>query len=481
MPGRLCVSDASLLDLFGPVPAFPRDDLIPPEMQAQDPVHIPGTDQHRQLFIRGNQPAQDEFLCDGMPGYCLAQGGWGSGKSYIGARKFAVMHRYNQCPGLLVAPTWADMARLMVPQILAMCQEWTVSVSYWPHGKGDRQYPHMVLFGEVVYLFSGDAPERITGVEGWGGWGDESARFAKSDNPTLDTRTQVVGRIRHKRAKSLQWNDTTTPEGMETQIQLDYFGDAQHPPKPNHRAYFLRTLRNRALPPDVLETYKSRIPASLHDQYLNGIAVSYAAKRAHPNYVEKRNMWATHWRPNTTVHIGCDFNVSPMCWVAGQFQPDGTFAVLDEIVLEDNALVDEAMRRAHKQGWGSYGLVDIHPDKSSKNRSTTGSSEILALMQAANSLGWRYRGDAFGANPPVSSRINNLERCLFDMNQKARLTVHPRCTVLRTELERTARKADGSYDPGADKKRGHILDALGYLVWDVFPIVPGAVLSGSRI
>ena len=147
----------------------------------------------------------------------------------------------------------------------------------------------------------------------------------------------------------------------------------------------------------------------------------------------------------------------------------GIIKVFDEIVIEDFALVDDAMiilrERAHHSKHGS--MYIFHPDKSAKNRSTTGESEFANIERLAASWGLSYSGDAHGANPPVNMRINNLSRQFKNGAGESSILIHPRCTVLRENLKRTKRKSSGEYDPGPDGKWGHILDGLGYGVWDV--------------
>ena len=166
-----------------------------------------------------------------------------------------------------------------------------------------------------------------------------------------------------------------------------------------------------------------------------------------------------------TVHLGADFNVSPLCWVAGWMRGD-TLNVAEELVVPDFAQVDDAMRRANDLGWGKRGPVTIHPDRSGAARNRVGDPECTVLEREARRLGWAAEVLTYGANPPVNQRINLVSRALRDGCGVARLRVHPRCRRLIDEFKRTGRKGSG-YDAGKDGKRGHILDALGYVVWDV--------------
>ena len=99
------------------------------------------------------------------------------------------------------------------------------------------------------------------------------------------------------------------------------------------------------------------------------------------------------------------------------------------------------------------------------------------IQATARSLGWDFRCDSFGANPPVNPRINLVSRMLLDGVGVVRLRVADRCVRLVNELGHTGRKSSG-YDPGPRGDRGHILDALGYLVWDLY--APGLAATAAN-
>lgn len=424
--------------------------------------------------VVGNQAAQHAFFADCRPGWTLAQGGWGSGKTWVGARKFLVIHLLNECPGLVVAPTDAALWLLCVPELERACTEWGVDFTTHPHGRGKDKKAHMIIEGQPVWLFSAEEPRSITGIEVGHVWGDEAARYpASREDPLRNAILQIRGRLRHPAAKTLHGLFTTTPEGTETPVQADFIDEGTK--KQDHRVYFIPTRGNRALPADYVSGLLSGIPAELVDQYIDGKAVSYIANRAHPTFARARHVSEFDRHPSLPLHVGCDYNVSPMCWVLAQVAGD-VVSVLDEVVLKDFGQVDTAVHEAHAKGWG--GPVDasrklvrpefltFHPDKSAKARSTVGDPEFVAMTKAAKALGWNYSGNAGGVNPPVDARINHLSRLLLDATGRTRMRIHPRCTTLIADLERTARGSSG-YDPGSEGKRGHILDALGYLAWDV--------------
>jgi hypothetical protein len=417
-----------------------------------------------RTVVRGNQPAQADYLRDREPGWTLYQGGLGSGKTWASARKLLWLHALNRCPSLAVAPTYGDLWRFVVPSITAACAELR-----WRCRPRRGEVPQLEVLGQPILLISAEHPERFAGFEVGALWVDEGARIqASADDPLRDAPTQIRSRLRHPKAKRLHGMVSTTPEGTDTWVQRDWFDK----PLPKHRAYIGSTLHNAALPQEYVDSLKASLPAELVEQYLSGKAVSYVANRAHPTFSRVRHVPESgpEWVPGLPVHVGADYNVRPMAWVAIQVVGDEV-RVLDEVYLEDFAQVDTAVHAAHAKGWarhgaGGRGFVHFHPDKSAKARSTVGDPEFTVMANTARALGWSFTGDPFGVNPPVDARINLVSRYLLDATGKARLVVHPRCVHVIEDMERTARATNG-YDPGAEGKRGHILDALGYALWDI--------------
>jgi hypothetical protein len=408
-----------------------------------------------------NQPGQRDFLASKAP-WAAYVGGWGSGKTFIGARKLLLLHQLNQCPGMAVAPTYGDLWRVVVPQLAEAC----ASVR-WPCRVVKSEPRHLMVGQYPIWLLSGDTPERFAGFEIGHGWIDEAARIATSDDPLKDSPTQIRSRFRHPSAKRIQGLITTTHEGTSSWVYRDWVGK----PKAGHDAFRGRTALNRALPPEYLADRLATLPAGLAEQYLEGEAVDYTAKRAHPGFGQ-RHQAVVEIDPRYPLHIGMDFNVSPLCWVLGQVVPDpggdrmkARVHILDELVVEDHASISGAMVRANEKGWGKA-TVHIHPDRSSNNRSTTGNPIATELGDIARALQWRYVLRNDGGNPAVAARIMLVDALVDPFQGSPRLTVHPKCVRLIKELNSVGRTHSGHYDPGRDGQFGHILDALGYLVWD---------------
>lgn len=396
-----------------------------------------------------------------------AEGVWNhnSGKSWSGARKFAYLHAINtESEGMIIAPTREDLVRDIVPKFIDFCNELN-----WPVLRKEQPL-RLTVLGRVIHCMSAEEPRRISAFTVGHGWVDEAARVRESKtDPLDDAPTQIRGRLRCKKAKILQLIVTTTPEGVSTWVQRDWIDEKTR--KPNHRVYFLKTVGNTALHADYFNDLMSTIPADLVDQYLDGHAVDFVADRAHKTFTLENHspIEMDHRLP---LHIGLDFNVDPMCWVAVQLHDD-QIHVVDEIHITKGTVVDVAFRQAVDKGWFKCSRIIYHPDKSSKARSTTGEGEFATIQALTRKLGVNFTGSVMGHNPPILSRIGKLSRAILSADGQRRLKVNEKtCPRVILEMRTTGRKSDGAYDPGRDGDKGHVLDALGYVVYDVMPDLP---------
>jgi phage terminase large subunit-like protein len=143
----------------------------------------------------GNQDAQRQYMRDARPGWTLYTGGLGSGKTFASARKFLAIHAINGCPGLVVAPTYGDLLRFVLPGLVSACE--ACGLEY----KLERsQLLQMHVLGQPIYAISAEHPERFAGFEVGHIWIDEGARIqASADDPLRDAPNgqHHTGRDRH--------------------------------------------------------------------------------------------------------------------------------------------------------------------------------------------------------------------------------------------------------------------------------------------
>ena len=185
------------------------------------------------------------------------------------------------------------------------------------------------------------------------------------------------------------------------------------------------------------------------------------------------------YRPELPIVVGCDFNVNPMAWAVGHVI-DKHVEWFDELWLRDTntqaALNTLGSRyNDHKSGWQFYG------DASSKSRKSSANATDYALILNDERFKRMGRTVHFPpANPPVEDRFAACNAMFLNAAGERRMFVDPRCKHLIEDLE------NRSYKPGTRKlpnesgtDRGHLSDAVGYVIFRLFPIRVGS--AGQQV
>jgi hypothetical protein len=178
--------------------------------------------------------------------------------------------------------------------------------------------------------------------------------------------------------------------------------------------------------------------------------------------------WGTE---HTPVHIGMDFNVSPMSAVCATKTPDGLH-VFDEIEIHGsntNELVQEIRTR-----YGFQRPIFVYPDASGARRTTNspGVSDHIILMNA----GFKIQVDP--ANPPVSEAIASVNSLLCNSVGQRRLYVDPKCRRVREVMLKFSYKANTRV-PDKDHGLDHLADGMRYLVHKLYPLQANTPRSES--
>ncbi len=181
-----------------------------------------------------------------------------------------------------------------------------------------------------------------------------------------------------------------------------------------------------------------------------------------------------------TLHISCDFNVDPMCWVLAHKTDDKVY-FFDEIVLE-NTTTSEAVDEFYSRYPSHLGKIIINGDASGRNRSTNSQfTNYATMLNRLSELG--YKGAKLqirGFNPPVKSRIAAWNNKIRKPNGTVGVYISNKCRWLIYNLESLKWKEGSSQidlpTTGKIKSNrvlkflGHPFDAASYLVDFYWPI-----------
>ncbi len=432
----------------------------------------------------------------GKPGkitYAFLQGGWGSGKTWIGARKLVRLHFHNAfanngratfVPSAVIAPTYSNAMDYDVPELQAALDDFNLSWTWKSSGtlaNGKFSAPALILDDlgtrrrpSVILIRTADAPDRITGWEVGAAWGDEPARWKRDDvDPKMDPYLQLTGRVRHPLARLRMLMFTGTNEGDATR-----FYEEAHGGKPNHEAFTALTADNPSVS-EFFESQKALLSPEMAEQYLRGGAMSLRGSNAYPYYEPAIHLnESVKFDRHLPLDITFDFNINPgMHAELGQYnQAVDEFRVVREFhgprldVLGLMEQVEAFIMGAG--GWKKLGFPELRVFGDSSGRAsaiTTGESCYQIIRQKLDAMKVPYVVRVKKENPRVVDRTNAVNAALQDINRKSHVHIHTSCERLANDLRRQKYDARGKLDD-SDKAMGHAGDALGYWIEYLRPV-----------
>ena len=161
-----------------------------------------------------------------------------------------------------------------------------------------------------------------------------------------------------------------------------------------------------------------------------------------------------------TLHIGMDFNNSPMSAVVG-YMNNNQLIVIDFIeIYQSNTyeMIQEIKTRYPNKNYICY------PDASGSHKSTNSNMSDHTIL--ANN---GFKLVVAKTNPSVIDRINAVNSLLCNAKGERNLLIDPKCAKIREMLIKMSYK-EGTRTPDKDNILDHAADALGYLVWQNFGI-----------
>lgn len=185
--------------------------------------------------------------------------------------------------------------------------------------------------------------------------------------------------------------------------------------------------------------------------------------------VYKNHNRAKHQDETITVNMAlpiilcCDFGKNPLTWVLCQTDKRRVW-VFDEIALRNATTMDMIIDILKKYGQHPAGFV-VYGSAVGTVRSSSGKSEYGILRE----MGFN-RQTIKPINPLDIDKINAINNMLEDISGSVRLTYHPRCIMLRKDLEQSLWLEDMSDIDRTDFGRGNASDALGYFINYEWPL-----------
>ena len=251
----------------------------------------------------------------------------------------------------------------------------------------------------------------------------------------------------------------------------------QNPP-PNYRLIIAPTTENIYLPKDFCNELKKVYDEKYYRMNVLGEWGDYASGKVVRNFTEE-NIKNIRYNADLPLHISCDFNVDPMCWILA-FVSENNVYFFDEIVEEctTTALCVDIFAQKYK---AHKGQIIINGDASGDNRSCTSEYTNYVIMKN------RLLKHGFSKidiqikpfNPPIKNRIIAFNSLIKSFEGERHLFVDRKCEKLLYNIENLSYKSGTSKidvpsiwqikQNSELKFLSHPFDAASYLVEYYFP------------
>jgi len=435
-----------------------------------------------------NTPQETAWDDDTPDANILFRGGWGAGKTmWLWAKVLKLSAINYPLAGIWTVPGWGHIKKTLLPsleEVDAEGRHWFLKPDQF-HYNGET---HTITWpgGGPIQFATGEHPDSIAGP---------NMAWAAVDEPgsiPYAAWRNTVARVRHVGAKLRQKVAAGTNE------DLGWLAEMFGPDRDEHcHVYQMDTRQNTELleaNPHYIREILANATEAEAKAYIEGGVANLTGALAHPGFDAEK-----HWvegvapaDPTLPLVLAFDFNVDPMCCVIGQTRP-GPYGqeahVVDAVVLHGGSTVDQTCDAvlARYPSWPK-GFI-IYGDATGKARHVkslvSNYSMIRDRLQSAGRITIRVPT----VNPPVSTRLNSVNRMLMNALGQQRIYIRrtlpakqcPTRELVRS-LQRTQKKT------GTDdvlKKAGetitHAGEAFGYWVAYEWPAKkPSAVVTNIQ-
>lgn len=405
--------------------------------------------------------------------YPLFVAGFGSGKSTCMCVNIIADLQYPGADVAAYAPTYDLLKLITIPYL-----EEFLTVSEIPYKLNKSDYIIQVEgYGRIICR-SLDNPARIVGYQTFRAHIDEldtveEKKAEESWNKVIARNRQKIYKLNDQNRRIISGfkengkpkyttelnrvSAYTTPEGFRF-----CYKRWVKKKEPGYAIYKAPTMSNiDNLPEDYIDSLRSSYPAELIEAYLEGEFVNLTSGAVYPGFDRTLSHTDETVSGNEPIYIGMDFNVLRGAAVVAVIRDDLP-VIVDEI---HNAYDTDDQISIIKNRYPNN-PINVYPDSAGKNRtsSNTVQTDIAKLDAAGFNTHYDY------TNPAIKDRVASVNAMILNGVQERRLKVNTvNCPHLTDALEQQVWGDNGL----PDKKAGldHITDALGYYIWQEYPII----------
>ena len=401
------------------------------------------------------------------------QGGYGSGKTFAGSLL-----------GILLALKYPGIRGLVGAQTYTLVRDTTLQ-TYFEHleqigfaeGK-DYEWSsslQKLTFknGSEILFRHFDEPNKLKSL---------NLGFVEieemSDIP-YDTFKVLLSRMRQRPRKD--WKHFTYRIFGHTNPELQrgwIYKTFVENPAVNYRLITAPTTQNIYLPEGFCDELKKVYDEQYYKIFVLAQNGDYSSGLVVKDFTDE-NIKNISYQPEMDLHISCDFNVDPMCWVLAHKTEDKVF-YFDEIAME-NTTTARACEEFCRRYPNHKGKIIINGDASGDNRSCTSEyTNYVIIKKKLLQYGYDVEIRIKAYNPPIKTRIAAFNAKIRNADGEICLYVDKKCEKLLYNIynlkykEGTSRIDIPTYQQIKQSKELKFLsqpmDAASYLVDFYWPI-----------
>ena len=376
----------------------------------------------------------------------LLVGGYGCGKTYIGALRAIYLSYINRSkPGQYVSPTYAMARKTIIPTIKEICLRSGLELVH------NKTYHEFIItnWDGLFWVGSGDDPDSLRGP---------NLAWAGIDEPFIqskDVLEQMLARIRPVTENSELFL-TGTPE------ELNWGYDIAQNDGGRYDIGFVKgkTKDNPYVGNEYYQNLFNAYTDEMRAAYLDGDFINLKLGRAYKPFDRDRHVKHQDIKDKEDKYVfeicaGLDFNVDYMS--AEIFaHGNGWIHFFDEIRLSNSNSFELSNALFNK-----YPRIKVFQDATGALRKSSSTKSDHAIFAEKGFAIYARR-----ANPAVMDRVNSFNSMLIN----DRITIEPgTCEYLVKDLERVV-FSSGDLDKRSDPALTHASDAAGYPVAYLYPV-----------
>jgi len=287
---------------------------------------------------------------------------------------------------------------------------------------------------------------------------------------------RLEGRLRDPEAARLCGFGVWTPKGFDwvyrkfVADRVSGYSVVLARPQENH--FLLERV------PDFYERLKTSYDENFYEQEALGQYVCLRGGLVYHAFQRHEHVRKLKVNPRCPLLWALDFNVDPMSSVVVQMEGRTAF-VLEEIAMRHASTYEACEEFAKRFPSHASGVV-IYGDASGNTQQTTGSSDYQIVRDYFKmNYGTRPIYKVPKANPTVRERVMLVNAQLRSASGEIHLYVDEKCKELIKDFEQVSYLPDSNaIDKEKDRRRTHLSDALGYLLWQEYR--PQAAIGEHR-